>query len=116
MPISILFLSLSSQSMSKKKSNPVEEDELDLTTLPPKPLLDKLINQIELQLPKEDHVKYDSRAKKLDWNKIAWEEMNAEDCQKNWEIIQVRIKNRASHWLGKAKLIGSLLVGLCDFQ
>ena len=41
--------------------------------LPPKEVLGKLLDNIEAQLPKEDHVKYDSRAKKLDWEKIRFD-------------------------------------------
>merc|ERR1719150_1091850 len=37
--------------------------------LPPKEIMSKLLDNIEAQLPREDHVKYDSRAKKLDWEK-----------------------------------------------
>jgi len=33
--------------------------------LPPKEIMSKLLDNIEAQLPREDHVKYDSRAKKL---------------------------------------------------
>ena len=41
--------------------------------MPPKDVLSKLLDNIEAQLPKEDHVKYDSRAKKLDWEKIRFD-------------------------------------------
>ena len=48
-----------------------------------------LLNRIELQLPKDDHVKYDSRARKLDWDQIKFKDYSAEDCKKYWEHIQV---------------------------
>ena len=50
-----------------------------------------LLNRIELQLPKDDHVKYDSRARKLDWDQIKFKDYSAEDCKKYWEHIQVQI-------------------------
>ena len=51
-----------------------------------------LLNRIELQLPKDDHVKYDSRARKLDWDQIKFKDYSAEDCKKYWEHIQARIR------------------------
>ena len=48
-----------------------------------------LLNRIELQLPKDDHVKYDSRARKLDWDQIKFKDYSSEDCKKYWEHIQV---------------------------
>ena len=53
-----------------------------------------LLNRIELQLPKDDHVKYDSRARKLDWDQIKFKDYSAEDCKKYWEHIQVHIKHQ----------------------
>ena len=50
-----------------------------------------LLNRIELQLPKDDHVKYDSRARKLDWDQIKFKDYSAEDCKKYWEHIQVHL-------------------------
>ena len=66
--------------------------ELDASALPPRDILYKLLDKIEAQLPKEDHVKYDSRVKKLDWEKIKFDELSADDCQKYWYYIQERIR------------------------
>ena len=60
--------------------------------LPPKEVLSKLLDNIEAQLPKEDHVKYDSRAKKLDWEKIRFEQYSGEQCKKLWYYVQDRIR------------------------
>lgn len=65
--------------------------ELDFE-LPPKEVLYKLLDQIEAQLPREDHVKYDSRAKKLDWEKIKFDNITGEHCKKLWFYIQDRIR------------------------
>ena len=48
----------------------------------------RLLEKIEAQLPKEDHVKFDSRARKLDWNKVAFEGLDAAACQKTWGHIR----------------------------
>ena len=60
--------------------------------LPSKEILNRLLDRIEAQLPKDDHVKYDSRARKLDWKKIEWEECAADDCRKLWFHIQDKIR------------------------
>ena len=58
--------------------------------LPPKEVMSKLLDNIEAQLPREDHVKYDSRAKKLDWEKIRVDGYNPEQCKKLWYYVQDR--------------------------
>lgn len=68
------------------------EDEIEEVILPPTEDLHILLNKIELQLPKDDHVKYDSRARKLDWETIRFKEHTAEDCRRYWEHIQARIR------------------------
>ena len=35
---------------------------------------------------------FDFRAKKLDWEKIKFDDMSADDCQKYWFYIQERIR------------------------
>jgi upstream-binding transcription factor len=60
--------------------------------IPPKEVMSRLLDNIEAQLPKEDHVKYDSRAKKLDWDKIKFDEYSAEQCKKLWHYVQDRIR------------------------
>merc|ERR1719510_690582 len=60
--------------------------------LPPKEIMSKLLDNIEAQLPREDHVKYDSRAKKLDWEKISVDGYNPEQCKKLWYYVQDRIR------------------------
>ena len=60
--------------------------------VPPKEILSKLMDQIEAQLPRDDHVKYDSRAKKLDWEKIKFAHYSGEQCKKLWFYIQDRIR------------------------
>ena len=49
--------------------------------MPSKEALSKLLDNIEAQLPKEDHVKYDSRAKKLDWTKIQFDNYSGKTRQ-----------------------------------
>ena len=39
---------------------PKEEEEEDIE-MPPDPILYKLVDRLEAQLPRDDHVKYDSR-------------------------------------------------------
>ena len=62
--INLSFLDVSTlldTSLKRENSNDFEDDPpLDLI-LPPKEDLQILLNRIELQLPKDDHVKYDSR-------------------------------------------------------
>ena len=60
--------------------------------MPPKEIMSKLLDNIEAQLPREDHVKYDSRAKKLDWEKIRVDGYNPDQCKKLWYYIQDRIR------------------------
>jgi hypothetical protein len=38
------------------------------------------------------HFCFFCRAKKLDWEKIRFDELSAEDCQKYWYYIQERIR------------------------
>jgi len=79
-------------SLKRENSNDFEDDPpLDLI-LPPKEDLQILLNRIELQLPKDDHVKYDSRARKLDWEQIKFKDFSAEDCKRYWEHVQARIR------------------------
>jgi len=79
-------------SLKRENSNDFEDDPpLDLI-LPPKEDLQILLNRIELQLPKDDHVKYDSRARKLDWDQIKFKDFSAEDCKRYWEHVQARIR------------------------
>ncbi len=91
------------KSKSKKRSHS-ESDESDTEfvrgpdgvvldfEVPPKEVMYKLLDQIESQLPREDHVKYDSRAKKLDWEKIKFDNYSGEQCKKIWYYIQDRIR------------------------
>merc|ERR1712223_1707045 len=60
--------------------------------IPPKEVLSKLLDNIEAQLPKEDHVKYDSRAKKLDWEKIRFDQYSGDQCKNLWYYVQDRIR------------------------
>lgn len=75
-----------------KTEEPDFEDEIEEVILPPTEDLHILLNKIELQLPKDDHVKYDSRARKLDWETIRFKEHTAEECRRYWEHIQARIR------------------------
>lgn len=65
---------------------------LDPTALPPNDVLYKLLDRIEKQLPKDDLFKHDLRVKKLDWEKIKFDDLSVEDCQKYWHNIQKRIR------------------------
>ena len=93
----VLILSFTDTSLldTSLKNTSNDYDDLPLpedVTLPPKEDLQILLNRIEMQLPKDDHVKYDSRARKLDWEQIKFKEFSAEDCKKYWEYIQARIR------------------------
>ena len=70
---------------------PMDGIELEFE-LPPKDVMTKLLDHIEAQLPREDHVKYDSRAKKLDWEKIRFDPYTADHCKKLWYYVQDRIR------------------------
>ena len=84
----------------KKEELDSDDDELDdsktedliAPDLPPAELLNAMIDRVEGQLPKDDVVKFDSRAKKIDWNKVAFEGMDAAECKKWWHYIQERIR------------------------
>jgi len=78
-------------SLKLETSHELEDEEM-LTVLPPKEDLQILLDRIESQLPKDDHVKYDSRVRKLDWEQIRFKDFSAEDCKKYWEHIQARIR------------------------
>ena len=55
----------------KNTSNDFDDiPEPEDVALPPKEDLQILLNRIEMQLPKDDHVKYDSRLVKLSNNKL----------------------------------------------
>ena len=81
-----------SEEESEEKVSAKAEEPFDRANLPPSEVLLKLVSRIEDQLPKDDHVKFDSRAKKLDWVKISWEEMDPATCKSNWNMIQERIR------------------------
>lgn len=70
---------------------PIDGIELEFE-LPPKDVMTILLDKIEAQLPREDHVKYDSRAKKLDWEKIRFDPYTADHCKKLWYYVQDRIR------------------------
>jgi len=67
-------------------------EDLAKANLPPDAIMYRLLDRVEAQLPKDDHVKYDSRVRKLDWNKIAWDELPPAECQRVWGYIQDRIR------------------------
>merc|ERR1719282_344302 len=79
-------------SLKRENSHDLDDDVVEDVVLPPKDDLQILLNRIEMQLPKDDHVKYDSRARKLDWDQIKFKEFSAEECKKYWEYIQARIR------------------------
>merc|ERR1719282_1638954 len=79
-------------SLKRENSHDLDDDVVEDVVLPPKDDLQILLNRIEMQLPKDDHVKYDSRARKLDWEMIKFKEFSAEECKKYWEYIQARIR------------------------
>ena len=68
------------------------EEDLPPEDLPPAELLNAMIDRVEALLPKDDAVKFDSRAKKIDWSKVAFEGMDAGECKKWWHYIQERIR------------------------
>ena len=68
------------------------EEDLPPEDLPPAELLNAMIDRVEAMLPKDDAVKFDSRAKKIDWAKVAFEGMDADQCKKWWHYIQERIR------------------------
>ena len=68
------------------------EEDLPPEDLPPAELLNAMIDRVEALLPKDDAVKFDSRAKKIDWSKVAFEGMDADGCKKWWHYIQERIR------------------------
>lgn len=65
---------------------------LDESQLPPADDMLKILERIEAVLPKDDHVKFDSRAKKLDWEKVSFPGYGSHDCQRVWNFIQERIR------------------------
>ena len=99
-----------SPSKSSKKLEAAAAADLEELELPPSDVLFILIDRIESQLPKDDVVKFDSRAKKLNWKKISEEmatsvtpqmqmatsptavPLDADGCHKIWNYIQVRGK------------------------
>ena len=74
-------------------SNEVKkESDFDTSDLPTSDVLSKLLDRIESALPRDDQVKFDSRAKKLDWEKIAFDNLSSTECQRIWGHIQERIR------------------------
>lgn len=47
---------------------------------------------MEAQIPPKDNLKFDSRAAKLDWTKIAFRDYSAEECMEVWLTISKRIR------------------------
>jgi len=84
--------SIDSDTGMKLEHSGTDFEEEDLLTMPPKEDLQTLLDRIEAQLPRDDHVKYDSRVRKLDWDIIKFKHFSAEDCKKFWEHIQTRIR------------------------
>eukprot|EP00094_Tigriopus_californicus_P006566 TCALIF_06322-PA protein Name:"Similar to ubtf-a Nucleolar transcription factor 1-A (Xenopus laevis)" AED:0.17 eAED:0.17 QI:0/-1/0/1/-1/1/1/0/518 len=66
--------------------------EVNPAALPPSEVMNRLIDRIEHALPKEDNVKYDSRAKKLNWESLAGDGLDAFQCEQIWYYIQERIR------------------------
>ena len=50
-------------SLKRENSHDFDDEAIEDVNLPPKDDLQILLNRIEMQLPKDDHVKYDSRYK-----------------------------------------------------
>ena len=48
-------------SLKRENSHDFDDEAIEDVNLPPKDDLQILLNRIEMQLPKDDHVKYDSR-------------------------------------------------------
>ena len=48
-------------SLKRENSHDFDDEAVEDVVLPPKDDLQILLNRIEMQLPKDDHVKYDSR-------------------------------------------------------
>merc|ERR1712012_292550 len=94
-----------SKPSAKRKKHHSESDDSDVEMnkgpdgvelefeLPPKEIMAKILDNIEAQLPREDHVKYDSRAKKLDWEKIMVFHPRSNSQIQNHGGIDPRCKN-----------------------
>ncbi|XP_023329465.1 nucleolar transcription factor 1-A [Eurytemora carolleeae] len=88
----IVDLNNSDVGLKLESSTEYDDDDPVLLVLPTKDELQVLLDRIEHQLPRDDHVKYDSRARKLDWEQIKFKNHTAEDCKRYWEHIQARIR------------------------
>ena len=76
----------------KSKGRPEGREETVASDLPPAEVLNAMIDRMGALLPKNDGIKFDSRAKKIDWTKVAFEGMDAGQCKKWWYHIQERIR------------------------
>ncbi|XP_044257723.1 nucleolar transcription factor 1-like [Tribolium madens] len=72
----------------------------------------ELINRIESNIPEKDALSYRSRVDKLNWNNIAFNNYNPEQCKKTWLQVQKRIRrfrllreliNDAKEWINTPK-------------
>jgi len=52
----------------------------------------ELLRRIEDQLPAKDNLKFDSRAAKLDWNVVQFNDYSASECFDVWSRISKRIR------------------------
>ena len=62
-------------------NSPVKKEarlEMDEASLPPNDVLNRILDRIEGQLPRDDTHKYDSRAKKINWTQVATDGLTAE--------------------------------------
>ncbi|XP_065222258.1 nucleolar transcription factor 1-like [Planococcus citri] len=57
-----------------------------------KELLEKLLHQIESNIPKKDNLKYSLRLAKLDWQAISFDDCRADECQEIWRLIQSKLR------------------------
>lgn len=88
----VVFVQVSTDPISPTSDTRLNKSDIAEANLPPQDVLYKLVDRIESLLPKDDHVKYDSRARKLDWNKVAFDDLSGQDCQRIWGHIQERIR------------------------
>ncbi|KAL0267845.1 UNVERIFIED_CONTAM: hypothetical protein PYX00_009999 [Menopon gallinae] len=58
----------------------------------PKEDINELISRMERQIPEGDTQKFDYRASRLDWDKIAFADYSKEDCVEMWNQISKKIR------------------------
>uniref|UniRef100_A0A1B6CTD5 HMG box domain-containing protein n=1 Tax=Clastoptera arizonana TaxID=38151 RepID=A0A1B6CTD5_9HEMI len=82
----------------KTEDENIEEDanEVEIKDISdgwPKENIKELIDRLKQQLPEKDSLRYASRVKRIDWDKVKFKDYSADDCLMKWTFINKKIRS-----------------------